>query len=196
MQISSLEQVDFVPDWYRQDLKRRAIVRRQYIALAVLFLAMVIWNAFSMRSISIASAELAANQASARVSQGTIAQFELLVRQIAECRQQLGRMHSLVASGDPAAILAELSAIIGKGITAQRLRLEATRDGYELTIDGLAVDAQSLAWMLNGMQGSPYLSDVRLVYSRQSDQAEYGICFQVCCKTARYELPIKGASDD
>ncbi|MDH7600449.1 MAG: PilN domain-containing protein [Sedimentisphaerales bacterium] len=175
-------QIDFVPDWYRAELARRACLRRQYLALAVLFLAMVIWNAFSMRSISSASAQLFLNRPMARAAEQVRAEFDRLVSQIATSRQALQRLDGLAKGPQPAALLSELSSIIGPDVLAQGLILQITDEGPVLLLKAVARDGQALANLMEDLQRSPYLSDVRLSYWRHGDLDNWPLEFEVRCR--------------
>lgn len=183
-----INDVDFMPDWYKQRLARQAILKRQYIALAVLFLAMVIWNGFSMRSISIASASVSAHKAASRHNMAVCAEFEWLLGQIRQNRQQLARLQSLSAGLDPGGVIAELSDIIGPCITLDLLELKCRQDGPWLTMHGFAREPAAIADLIAKMDRSDYLAGPRLIYSRQSSDRGPGLEFQVESKARLVRL--------
>lgn len=174
-----INDVDFVPDWYRKHLGRQAILKRQYIALAGLFLAMAIWNGFSMRSISIASASVSTHKAVSRHNMAVCAEFEWLLGQIRHKRRQVAMLQRLSDGLDPGAVVAELSDIIDPCITVDLLEVRCRQDGPWLTMHGFAREPAAIADLIAKMDRSDYLAGPRLVYSRQSDDHGPGLEFQL-----------------
>lgn len=174
-----INHVDFVPDWYKQQLGRQAVLKRQYIALAALFLGMAIWNGFSMRSISIASASVSARKAASRHNTAVCTEFEWLIGQIRQKRQQLGKLQRLSDGLDPAGVIAQLSDIIDPCITVDLLEVKCRQDGPWFTLHGFAKEPAAIADLIEKMGRLDYLAGPRLIYSRQSADQGPGLEFQV-----------------
>ena len=54
-----MREIDFLPEWYKEGKRQRLHMRRQYVVLAVAFIAMISYNLTSTHRITRAGAELA-----------------------------------------------------------------------------------------------------------------------------------------
>ncbi len=177
-----MKEVDFLPQWYQESRRRESSVKRQYVALAALFLLMVVWNAFAMRSASLAQAELSRDEPKAKEAERVCYQFDHLVRQVKDRREGLRQMRALEGRLDLAAMLAELSTLIdgplaleSLGVTAERSCETGGTDAsawvdepvrFPVVMKGLAQDAPAVAEVLRRIEASPCFRQVNLVLSR------------------------------
>ena len=177
-----MKEVDFLPQWYQESRRRESSVKRQYVALAALFLIMVVWNAFATRSASLARAELSRDEPQAREAERICYQFDHLVRQMQDCREGLHQMRALEGQLDLAAVLAELSTLIDGPLALESLEVTAERacepgapdantwvDGpvrFPVVMKGLAQDALAVAEVLRRIEASECFRQVNLVISR------------------------------
>jgi hypothetical protein len=177
-----MKEVDFLPQWYQEGRRRQSSVKRQYVALAVLFLIMVVWNAFAVRSASLASAELSRDEQQAKEAERICYQFDHLVRQVKDCREGLCEMRALEGQLDLAAVLAELSTLIDGPLALESLEVTAERASepggtdpnawvggpvrFPVVMKGLAQDAPAVAEVLRRIEASECFRQVNLVISR------------------------------
>ena len=120
-----MRDVDFLPEWYKEGRRRQSSVQRQYVALGMLFLIMVVWNAVATRSISLATVDLADAEPRKAEAERICNQFDHDVRQLAERQQGLHRFQDLESRPDVASILAEVSALIGEKVVLETMELRA-----------------------------------------------------------------------
>jgi len=177
-----MREVDFLPQWYQEGRRRESSVKRQYVALAILFLLMVIWNAFAMRSVSLAQADLRRDEPQAREAERVCYQFDHLIREVKDRRAGLRQMRTLEGQLDLGALLAELSTLIDGPLVLESLEVTAeracepggmdasTRAGepvrFPVVMKGLAQDAPAVAEVLRRIEASPCFRQVNLVISR------------------------------
>jgi hypothetical protein len=183
-----MKEIDFLPQWYHDGRRRESNVKRQYIALAVMFLLMVMWNALAMRSISLASAEVDRAEPQAREAEQVCLQFDRLVHQVADSQRDLRRMQTLEGQLNVADVLAELSTLIEGPLALENLEIRADR-AFDLTttdanglvdaavrfpiiMKGLAQDAPGVAAVLKRIEGSPCFRQVNLAISRNPGPVE------------------------
>ncbi len=193
-----MNDVDFLPQWYKENRQRRQSVQRQYVTLAALFLVMIVWNSVALRSIKRVSAEVSLSEPQQR--QAERVSFEHLdlinrIRQIEESIQSLERLDSRV---DVAAVLAELSALIDRSLVLGRVELISapyTRKGATwaraetktdladpealsrqlagwaqigISLQGIAHKAGDVAELIRELEMSSYFSQVHLKYSKHT----------------------------
>ncbi len=185
-----MKEIDFLPQWYQDGRRRESNVRRQYVALAGMFLAMVIWNAFAMRSISLANAELNLAEPQAREAAQVCYQFDRLVHQVADCQRDLRRMQALEGRLNMADVLADLSTLIDGPLALESLDVRAARASdssgadanglvdaavrFPIVMKGLAQDAPAVAAVLRRIEGSPCFRQVDLAISRNPGPVDKG----------------------
>jgi hypothetical protein len=177
-----MKEIDFLPQWYQDGRRRESSVKRQYVALAAMFLIMVTWNAFAVRSISLANAELNRAEPQAREAAQVCYQFDRMVHQVAGCQRELRRMQALEGRLNVAGVLAELSTLIDGPLALESLEVTAERASepsgadanglvdaaarFPIVMKGVAQDAPAVAAVLRRIEGSPYFRQVNLAISR------------------------------
>lgn len=187
-----MKDIDFLPEWYKETRRCQSSVQRQYLALGGLFLVMVVWNALAMRSISLASAELAAAEPQRTEAERVCYEFDHLVQQLIDRRQELAGHQDMECRVDVASVLAELSAVIDDRVALESLSvvsepvaagsasgprsgapavdpLAGTRGRIQIVMKGLAQDPPAAAALLKAMEASAYFTHVTLVVSRDLD---------------------------
>jgi hypothetical protein len=177
-----MKEIDFLPQWYQDGRRRESSVKRQYVALAAMFLVMVVWNALAVRSISLANAELNRAEPQSREAAQVCYQFDRLVHQVADCQKELRRMQALEGRLNVAEVLAELSTLIDGPLALESLEVKAERASepsgsganglvdaatqFPIVMKGLAQDAPAVAAVLRRVEGSPCFQQVNLAISR------------------------------
>ena len=176
-----MRDVDFLPEWYKESRRRRSSVQRQYIALSLLFLLMIVWNALATRSIALATASLADAEPQRIKAEQVCYAFDQWADQLVQRQQSLRLLQAMEGQLDMASVLAELSALIDDPVTLETLDVIAERpilnkaEGpvrFQIVIKGLARDAAAVAAMLKAMETSAYLRQVHLVISRNLDSGD------------------------
>lgn len=194
--------MDFLPEWYKENRRRRLSAHRQYLALGVLFLIMAAWNARAMRSISMAGAEVAAAEPRRMEAEQVCTEFDDLVRQLGDRWQELRGYRDRECRVDVAGVWADLSEVIDGCVALETLDVVAEPAGGDgrdcrIVLKGLAHDPPAVAALLNAMEGSAHFRQVTLVVSRDLDPADpqartveggpsqYGVAFEIRCLVNR-----------
>jgi len=128
-----VKELDFLPQWYKDDRCRHQHVRRQYVALAAVFLAMMTFNVTEIQRANKAAAQ-ATGLESQRVGAEAVAQeFDRLTKELNELKTRADLVAQMDSRVDVAAILAELSHIIGDSVALRKLEIlaEPFRDTEE-----------------------------------------------------------------
>jgi len=120
-----VKELDFLPQWYREGRRRQAHMRRQYAALVVVFLAMMTFNVTATHIASKAAAELTRFDSRRVQAEGVTHEFNLLAKQLSQLKGKADRMTRIDSRIDVAALLAEMSHLIGESIVLKRVELVA-----------------------------------------------------------------------
>ena len=179
-----MREIDFLPEWYKERKRRQLRLRRQYVILGATFLAMMGYNLTCMRRIARAGAELNRFESWQVEARQAVAEFDRVTRHLNRARVKadlIGRIDSKI---DVAAMLAEMSHIIGETVVlrgaefvAEPLhdddRQRATGTGVRVA-DDKKDDAGKTRWgavrfriLLTGVAASP--NDVAALVCRLDD---------------------------
>lgn len=120
-----MNEFDFLPDWYKDDRRRQVHVRRQYIALVVVFLAMMTFNATALHRAGKASAEGTRLENQRVGAEAVVREFDGLTRKLNELKSKASLVEQMDSRVEVAALLAELSRLIGDSIVLRRVDLVA-----------------------------------------------------------------------
>jgi hypothetical protein len=120
-----MREIDFLPAWYRQRRRRQSYAQRQYAALGLLFLVMILWNSFATRDISMASAELSWGETQRIRAQNMSLEYRELHQRLLDLRKKLDVRYVLNEPMDVAATMARLSKYMPEGVVLRELHLTA-----------------------------------------------------------------------
>ena len=174
-----MKEIDFLPQWYKQSKRHQSRVQRQYAVLGVIFLMMVIWNSMALRSINEADAQLVLVQPQRAQAERIGEQFRWTQRRWDRQSQWLKQVEQLDTQLDVAAVLMELSHLIGPQIevedmtvVAQTVQEVATRASlscepvvYRCSLQGTSETPEAVGQVINAMESSDRFQRVRFRYS-------------------------------
>lgn len=120
-----MREIDFLPDWYKADKRRQLGVRRQYIALAVVFLLMMAFNITALQRASKAAAEGARLENQRAGAEAVVREFDTLTKQLNEFKGRAGLVEQIDSRVDLAALLAEMSHVISDSIVLRKMEIQA-----------------------------------------------------------------------
>jgi len=123
----NMKEIDFLPEWYKSDKRRRASYRMQCIVLGSIFAIMMVWNYFAVGSISRAEAEIARIASGSAGSQDATASFAQLKGQISELQKKAATIENIDSRIDVASVLAELSFLIARPTVLSSVELTAEK---------------------------------------------------------------------
>ena len=125
-----MKELDFLPEWYKDGQRRRVHVRRQYVALVVVFLVMMLFNAVALHRAGQAAAEGARLENQRVGAEAVVREFDTLTKQLNELKSRAGLVEQMDSQIDVAAVLAEMSHVIGGSIVVRKLEIQAERFGH------------------------------------------------------------------
>jgi len=126
-----MKEIDFLPEWYKNDKRRQVSYRTQYIAISSVFVVMMLWGFIASRSISKARgqiAELATKQNQAEIMSAKYAGIE---NEIKALRKKAGSIEKIDSKIDVASVLAEMSFLIDERIVLKKLEFIAEKFANE-----------------------------------------------------------------
>lgn len=191
-----MRDVDFLPQWYKDNTRRKLRVQRQYIALSIIFLIMIFSNAVASRKISRANADLIRSDTERGHAERFMVEFGRLNSRVSETRAALTSANRLKLELDVANVLAELSTVVSGEIVLRRVELlacnpaeqalalktapspfardeagERGADRFAVRLIGFARHADPVAALIADLEDSATFHDVNLVYSKASAEA-------------------------
>lgn len=118
-----MKELDFLPEWYKEDKRRHLHVRRQYVALAVVFLAMMTFNITEIQRANRAAAR-ATDLENQRVgAEAVVHGFDTLTKELNALKARANLVAQMDSRVDMAAVLAEMSHIIGDSVVLRKLEI-------------------------------------------------------------------------
>ncbi|UCD50475.1 MAG: hypothetical protein JSW27_23485 [Phycisphaerales bacterium] len=120
-----MKEIDFLPEWYKEGKRRRVRMRWQCIALSVVFLAMITYNTISAHRIAAATAALTRLDEQRIQAESVMHEFDVLNRELTEYQAEVESLQRMDSRIEPAAVLAEISHIVGPHIVLSRLEFIA-----------------------------------------------------------------------
>ena len=116
-----MKELDFLPDWYKEGRRRQSHMRRQYIALVLVFLAMMTFNLTATHRAGRAAAELAGFEEQRVRAEDVVHQFNLVTAAFNELKTRADRMERMDSKIDIAAVLAEMSYLVEESVVLSKV---------------------------------------------------------------------------
>jgi hypothetical protein len=120
-----MREIDFLPEWYKERKRHQRHVRRQYVILTAAFIAMMGYNLASMHRITRASGELARSEQARVEAENSSHEFNRVTKALNQVRVKADLIERMDSKIDIAAVLAEMSHIIGEPVVLSRLEFTA-----------------------------------------------------------------------
>ena len=124
-----MKEFDFLPEWYKGGRRQQISWRAQYIALAGMFVVMVVWNFIAGHSVSKATAQLAEVTQKQTEAKRASSEFDRTKSQAEQIRVKMNILKEIDSKIDVASVLGELSFLIDKKIALRRVDFKAERFG-------------------------------------------------------------------
>jgi hypothetical protein len=156
-----VKELDFLPQWYKEDKCRQARVRRQYIALAVVFVAMMIFNLTEIHRADQAAARSADLESQRAGAEAVVHEFGLLTKEFDELKTRANLVEQMDSRVDVAALLAEMSHSIGASVVLRKLEILAEPFGRPEEKEQTKGSAVRLAGRAAGAEKGPPLGRVK-----------------------------------
>jgi len=116
-----VKEIDFLPEWYLEGKRHRVHMRRQYVALTIVFLGMMTYNLTSAHRISRATAEVAKLESRRVQAEKATERFDAITRELGAHQAKADLLDKVDSRIDPAALVAEISHLIGANIVLSRV---------------------------------------------------------------------------
>ena len=120
-----MKEIDFLPEWYKQNKKNRLTYRIGYMALAAMFVLMLLWTAFAGLGVMREKNTLAVLLQKKEIVEKASNEYAVLKGQLGELQKSEKVIESLDARIDVTNVLAELSYLIDSKIVVTRLEFDA-----------------------------------------------------------------------
>jgi hypothetical protein len=120
-----VKELDFLPEWYKEDKRRQGHVRRQCVALVAVFLAMMTFNVTEIQRASRAAAQAASLENQRAGAEAVVHEFDALTKELDEVKTRANLVAQMDSRLDVAATLAEMSHILGDAIVLRKLEMRA-----------------------------------------------------------------------
>jgi len=124
-QKSSVEQIEFLPEWYRQSGQRRRSYHNQYVLLAVMFTMVLILDSIYVGFLSSAKAEIARNKENAVRAKACSKEYEKLESDVNKLKKRAEILDGIDSKIDIPKVLGELSFLTGQDIVFSGLEFTA-----------------------------------------------------------------------
>jgi len=171
------KEIDFLPDWYKSGRRRQGCYRTQYLALGGVFVIMMTWNLLAVNSMSRASAAISQNRVRRVQAERVSREFAELSGQLEKLKGKAEVLEQIDSRIDAAAVLAELSFLIGEKVVLSKVEFSAEKFSDGVTRAGARLPAR-VAARRSGQKTGLLLGDVRFkvvltgLASEASDFAE------------------------
>jgi len=189
-----MKEIDFLPSWYKENMKRQVSRRTQCILLVAIFVLIMIWNFATVSSVSTANAEVQSLEDRLQDAKKISEQYSGLQQEINQLKFKVNIVERIDSHIDIAATLAEISYLMsdrivldkiilksedisdklskGNAIRSASNPLKAKMEGmpvkskFKMIISGVACDAINVAELIVKLENSPYFTQVIPSYSR------------------------------
>jgi len=122
-----MKEIDLLPEWYKSDRRRQFSYRTQYVALAGVFVIMLVWNLLTARSIAKAAARLVQTESEQARIENELQEFGKIENETARLREKAHILNEIDPRIDVPAILAEMSYLIDKKTVLSKIQFKAEK---------------------------------------------------------------------
>jgi hypothetical protein len=123
----AMKEIDFLPDWYKQDRRRQMSYRTQYFALGGVFVVVMAWNFVTTHSVSRAIGQLVQQRVKQAEAATALFEYAEVKGQVTELQKRVEVLKEIDSKIDVASILAELSFLIDERIVLSKVEITAER---------------------------------------------------------------------
>ncbi len=207
-----MNEIDFLPEWYKSGRRRKFRYSTQYIALACMFSVMMVWIFVSLNSISTATAKLAKMASDRSDVQNASKQFTKIKNELTELQKKAHIIGQINSKIDVANVLAEMSFLIGENIVLDKVELIAekfkdrqpskTDSGSVVRVVGSELDKRSAAGgplgnvrfkvVMNGIAADS--SDLAALVRKLEDSPYFCLVYPSICRNRTLQIPANSTN--
>ena len=125
MEQKTVEDIDFLPEWYKAGRKRKVSYKRQYTAITSLFAVLVAWSFVVDHSASIANATIERRNKFVPINQGITVEYNQIKHELDKMKTKAELLDKLSPTVDFANVLAELAFVVNENIILNYLDITA-----------------------------------------------------------------------
>ena len=210
-----MNEIDFLPQWYKTSKRRRVNYRRQYIAVGGLFFAMLAWSFSGSYSVSLLSAQV-------KVMENSIGGNAKVAGKYQEFQNRMSALETkarLLGKLDPGLkmswVLGELSYLVTDNMLITKLDIKSEKiksEGsdskggsvrfsnarkdedkampeanicFRVVIRGLATDAAEVTTFISELEDSPYFCQIVPGFMKNLKDSSE-TDFEISCVVANY----------
>jgi hypothetical protein len=120
-----VKELDFLPEWYKDNRRRHVHVRRQYAALAAVFFVMMVFNVTATHRAGKAAANVSGLENQRVCAEAVVHEFDVLTKKLNELKTRANLVEQMDSRVEMAALLAELSHLVGDSIVLRKVEILA-----------------------------------------------------------------------
>ncbi|MBW8034667.1 MAG: hypothetical protein FVQ79_03135 [Planctomycetes bacterium] len=210
-----MNEIDFLPQWYKTGKRRRVNYRRQYIAVGGLFLAMLAWSFSGSYSVSLLNAQVEVMENSISGNSMVAVKYQEFKNRMSELEMKSGLLKKLDPGLKMSWVLGELSylstgnALITKlDIKSEKMSIEggASRSDsvrfssgqkeadksisesdvrFRVIVKGQAINAAEVTAFISELEESPYFCQIVPGFMKNVKDSSE-TDFEISCYVANY----------
>lgn len=116
-----MKEIDFLPEWYKNGIRRQVNYRVQYIILSGVFMVMMVWNFVSAGSVSRARAKYTQMENTQIQTENASEELEKYKNEIAALHEKEKMLDSIDSNINVSNVLAELSFLVDETIVLSKV---------------------------------------------------------------------------
>ena len=211
-----MNDIDFIPEWYKADRKKMLSYRRQYATIVFILVVMVVWSFNAGHSVSKADAKINQMRTVLNANADLAVEHARYKNEADDLQKKAQLLEQLDHKTNFAAIFAELSFLVDDYIVLSKLDIfpekfqsgsaaggttvkignsNKTQQGplpeqnlrFKVVIAGIAADAANVAILISKLEESEYFCNIVPGFSKSKEIKEYMVTeFQITCFVANY----------
>jgi len=202
-----MKEIDFLPEWYKESRRRQVHMRRQYAALALIFLGMMTYNLTATHKTAQATAELARFEEQRVRAENMLNEFNVTAKALSDVQTKADLINRIDSKIDMAALLAEMSNVIAETVVLSRVECISeplpgqskgsalgglgvrTADQGASAAKGVSLGDVRFKIILAGVAATP--ADVAALVCRLDDSAYFREVYPSYSRTTEVSVPAR-----
>ena len=120
-----MKEIDFIPEWYRTGQKRMVSYQRQYVLMAFLFVALLVWSHATGSFVSRAKAGVDKTQDLLKIEEPLSQTYNKIKAGVVDLQNNAGVLERVRPRVDVSHVIAELSHLISDRIVLGRIDIRS-----------------------------------------------------------------------
>ena len=120
-----MKEIDFLPQWYKKSKRRQSSYRRQYVEVAFLLVAMILWSFVGGRFLTHAQARLKTAEDYLTVTKPFNAEFDRFQAELKTLQKDYAILEKLDTKVNVSNIIAEIAFLIDDNIILESICIQS-----------------------------------------------------------------------